>query len=221
MTNEPKSQPMKKRALVFCEDAWHSAALVQEGLGALTEAPCQFDFITRGDEWLSARLKNFSVAVVAKANHVCATDQSRWLTVDTQPAFRNFVRAGGGLFLIHSGVCYRDLPEMRAVTGGAFLSHPDSCPMTVRPKLGHPLTSNTTSFIVEDEHYFMALDATDADVFLHVHSEHGSQPAGWIRTEGEGRVCVLTPGHNREVWLHPEYQTLLRNGLVWLLNDVR
>jgi uncharacterized protein len=25
----------------------------------------------------------------------------------------------------------------------------------------------------------------------------------------------LTPGHNLEVWLQPEYQTLLRNGLRW------
>lgn len=29
------------------------------------------------------------------------------------------------------------------------------------------------------------------------------------------RVCVLTPGHNLEVWLHPGFQALLRHALNW------
>jgi type 1 glutamine amidotransferase len=41
------------------------------------------------------------------------------------------------------------------------------------------------------------------------------QPAGWTRAEGAGRVCVLTPGHNLEVWLHPEFQKLLLNACRW------
>jgi uncharacterized protein len=212
---------MKNRALVLCEDAWHSGVLVQDGLRALAGAPFDFDFTSPDDDWTAARLKEFAVVVLAKSNHVGATVHRPWISVGKQSAFRNFVRSGGGLFAVHSGVCYRELPEMRHLVGGAFLSHPDPCPVTIQPKLGHPLTANVASFTVHDEHYFLALDAADADVFLHTHSQHGTQPAGWIRTEGEGRVCVLTPGHNREVWAHPEYQTLLRNGLVWLASDLR
>jgi uncharacterized protein len=70
-------------------------------------------------------------------------------------------------------------------------------------------------FALKDEHYHMAFDASDADLFLISRSEHGMQPAGWTRTEGRGRVCVLTPGHNLEVWLHPSYQTLLQSALRW------
>jgi len=207
---------MKNRALVFCGDAWHPSALVQEGFSALGGAPVEFDFTSGGDQWSPARLKEFAIVVVAKANHLCAMDQRPWLTNGTPSAFRSFVQTGGGLFLIHGGMCYREQPEMRAVTGGTFLSHPDPGPVTIEPKLGHPLAANVKSFAVHDEHYFVALDVKNADVFLRTCSEHGMQPAGWIRTEGEGRVCVLTPGHSREVWLHPEYQTLVRNGLRWL-----
>ncbi|CAN5509301.1 hypothetical protein BH10CHL1_BH10CHL1_18130 [soil metagenome] len=46
-------------------------------------------------------------------------------------------------------------------------------------------------------------------------SRHGTQPGGWTRLEGDGRVCVLTPGHNLEVWLDPSYQILLGNALRW------
>ena len=55
-------------------------------------------------------------------------------------------------------------------------------------------------------------------LFLHTTSEHGRQPAGWTRTEGKGRVCVLTPGHNLAIWHHPSYQAILRNSLKWCLN---
>jgi type 1 glutamine amidotransferase len=68
---------------------------------------------------------------------------------------------------------------------------------------------------VKDEHYFMALDDTKADVFVATVSEHGEQPGGWRRKEGRGRVAVLTPGHNLEVWLHSSFQVLLRNCLRW------
>jgi type 1 glutamine amidotransferase len=129
--------------------------------------------------------------------------------------FRNFVRDGGGLLLLHAGTCYKDLPEMRRVTGGAFLNHPEPCVVTIEPKDRHPLTADVNVFAETDEHYFVSLDAGDADVFLHSRSAHGVQPAGWTRTEGNGRVCALTPGHNPAVWLNAEFQKLLLNVLGW------
>jgi type 1 glutamine amidotransferase len=216
MSDVNAHHPMKDRALVLCDDAWHPAELVREGLSTLKGTPFEFEFMTRGDEWSQARMQAFSVVVVAKANHLCATNQRPWLTDKTQSAFRSFVQAGGGLFLIHGGVCYRELPEMRDVAGGAFLSHPDPCPVTIQPKAGHPLTASVESFTVHDEQYVIVPNVLKADVFLRTRSEHGTQPAGWIRTEGEGRVCVLTPGHGRDVSLHAGFQTLVRNGLAWL-----
>jgi uncharacterized protein len=207
---------MKLPALVWCDDAWHPAAEVQDGLNALADSRFAFEFVTQGEPGLAAQLREHPLVIVAKGNHLCATNQRPWLTAETQGVFRDFVRRGGGLFLIHGGTCYKDLPEMRGVTGGAFLRHPDQCAVTVEPKPGHPLTSGVSQFTVTDEHYIMALDATDADVFLHSRSEHGVQPAGWTRAEGAGRVCALTPGHTAAVWQHVEFQKLLRNGLNWL-----
>jgi type 1 glutamine amidotransferase len=61
----------------------------------------------------------------------------------------------------------------------------------------------------------MSQDDSQLDIFLTTHSENSEQPGGWRRTEGTGRVAVLTPGHNLAVWLHPEYQALLLNVLRW------
>lgn len=85
----------------------------------------------------------------------------------------------------------------------------------IAPTAGHALGVGSNAFTSKDEHYFMALDDAGADVFLTSTSEHGSQPAGWTRPVRQARVCALTPGHNLEVWLQPEYQQLILNGLRW------
>ncbi len=206
---------MKVRTLVLCDDQWHPAATVRQGLKSLSAHGVEFEFHADGNRWSPALLKDFPSVIVVKANHIHANDQRPWLTEQTQESFREYAQRGGGLVLIHGGTCYKDLPLMREVTGGAFLRHPEQCPVTFRPVAGHPVAAGVKEFMEVEEPYFMALDATDADVFLYAHSEHGKQPAGWLRTVGAGRVGVLTPGHNVGTWLNPEFQKLLLKTLCW------
>ncbi len=207
----------KLRTLVLCDDAWHPAEVVRPGLNALAHSRFDFEFLTSGAKWSPTLMKQFPVVVMAKANHVCATDQTPWLTADQGMAFPEFIQGGGGLLVVHGGTAgYKTLLPMRQSLGGGFLRHPEECQVTVEPKSDHPVAAGVNQFTVTDEHYFMELDAEDAEVFLETRSEHGVQPAGWTRTDGAGRVCVLTPGHNVDVWLHPEFQKLLRNGLDWV-----
>jgi type 1 glutamine amidotransferase len=118
--------------------------------------------------------------------------------------------------VIHSGSAgYTATPVLRALLGGVFTQHPEQCTVTAVPRPGHPLTVGSAPFTHHDEHYHMALDDASADVFLETISEHGTQPGGWTRTHGAGRVCVLTPGHNLPVWLDPAYQQLITNALGW------
>lgn len=205
---------------VLCDDAWHPAGLIQRGLQPLADIGAEFDFVANADDWSPDSLNNFSVIIVAKGNHVSSTNQVPWLKNDNQSAFRKFVRNGGGLFAVHGGTGYRDIGEMRALCGGALLDHPDPCLVTVEPRPGHALTQGVEPFSELDEHYRMVLDDPRANVFLRSRSRYGEQPAGWTRTEGSGRVCVLTPGHNSEVWRNAGFQILLRNGLRWLAKQI-
>jgi len=208
---------MKLRTLVLCEDRWHPAEAARRGIAALAEPRFNFQFICDGGEWSRERMVGCQLLIVAKSNHRNAEDHRAWLTPQNQTELRRFVQGGGGLFVIHGGTAgYGDLIVMRETTGGIFKRHPDQCPVTVRPAPQHALTRGVNTFTAQDEHYFMTLDDLRAEIFLHSSSEHGVQPAGWTRREGQGRVCVLTPGHNPEVWLHAEFQKLLRNGLNWL-----
>jgi uncharacterized protein len=202
--------------LVLCDDYWHPARTPRAGLAPLEKAGFQFDWIENAEEWSAERMAAYHAVILTKSNNVSSSDRAPWVTPEVEAAFRDYVRGGNGLLVIHSGSAeYGDLPVLRGLLGGVFASHPPQCPVTVRPEAGHLLTTGSAPFTLVDEHYFMDMDDPGVDVFMLTQSEHGSQPGGWTRREGEGRVCVLTPGHNLHVWLHPSYQTLILNSLRW------
>lgn len=208
------------RALVLCDDHWHPAATPRTGLAPLDGRPYAFDWMEDAREWSPERMAGYPLVVLTKSNNVTAADRTPWMVTAVQEAFRAWVAAGGGLLAIHSGTAgYRETPVLRALLGGVFVQHPPQLDVTIAPRPGHPLAAGVAPFTVRDEHYHMDMDDPDADSFLTTTSTHGTQPGGWTRREGAGRVCVLTPGHNPEVWLHPSYQTLLTNALRWCAGD--
>ena len=128
-------------------------------------------------------------------------------------SFVSYVRQGGSILFLHSGTAqYEKRTFVCQLMGGTFDHHPPQCPVTLEAK-EHPLTAGFKSFTSKDEHYHMTMNDPKVDVFLHAMSEHGKQPAGWTKRAGKGRVCVLTPGHNLEVWQHPSYRGILRHSL--------
>jgi uncharacterized protein len=204
------------KVLVLCDDRWHPAHTSRTGLAPLSGAGFEFDFIEHASGWSAPRMDNYPVVLLTKSDNVSATDETPWVTPAVAEAFAAYVRRGGGLLVVHSGtVGYGDSPVLFPLIGGVFDHHPKQCLVTVAPKGDHALTAGLSAFTDTDEHYIMRFDAPDAEVFLTSASEHGVQPAGWTREDGHGRVCVLTPGHNVSVWLHPEYQTLLSRALGW------
>jgi type 1 glutamine amidotransferase len=203
------------KALVICDDYWHPARTVRNGLAPLVASGVAFDWIENSADWSAERMAAYPLVVLSKSNNVSSSDRNPWMTEEVQQAFLDYVRQGKGLLAIHSGTAdYREAMILRGLLGGVFTHHPPQCPVTVIPQKGHPLTG-CPEFTEKDEHYFMAMDDPGVEIFLTTASEHGAQPGGWTRLERDGRVCVLTPGHNEAVWLHPSFQTILCSALNW------
>ena len=205
-----------KSVLVLCDDRWHPAAVPRAGLAPLAGGDYRFDWVEDVSSWSPNALDAYDVVILTKANNVSASDETEWMTEDVAQAFVAYVEEGGGLLVIHSGTAgYREAKTLRALMGGVFLQHPPQCMVTVAPRSEHKLAGDSASFTQKDEHYFMALDDDRADVFMSASSEHGTEPAGWTRHQGAGRICVLTPGHNLAVWLDPSYQAVICRSLTW------
>ena len=204
------------KILVLCGDHWHPAHIAREGLGALAGTEFSFDWIEDVRDWSPEFMQTYSLVILTKSDNVSSTDQSAWMTDSVQRAFADYVRKGNELLAIHSGTAgYAEKPVLRSLLGGVFVHHPEQCPVTMIPRAEHPLSAGISPFTLKDEHYFMALDDSQAGVFMITRSAHGEQPGAWRRMEGSGRVIVLTPGHNLEVWLNLSFQLLIRNSLHW------
>ena len=175
-----------------------------------------FDWIEDARDWSSEIMKGYPLVILTKSNNLSSADPSGWMTEAVQAVFADDVRKGSGLLAVHSGTAgYDQMPVLRGLLGGVFAYHPEQCLVTVNPHVGHPLAAGSSPFTLQDEHYFMTLDDPQADVYMTTTSQYGEQPGAWRRVEGNGRVVVLTPGHNLEIWLHPSFQTLLLNSLRW------
>ena len=202
------------RVLVIADDYWHPGDVARAGLDLLEEHA--FDYIYDAADWSAETMADYRVVLFAKSNNVSQQNRDGWMTPEVEAAFLDFVQEGGGLLTVHSGTAgYAETPTLRALLGGVFEHHPEQCPVTVKPHADHPLCQGVETFTIKDEHYHMIVDDADVDRFVTTTSEHGDQPGAWTRFEGDGRVCVLTPGHNVEVWQHPSFQRLLRNTLAW------
>ena len=130
--------------LVICDDHWHPASTARAGLGELGDCGLEFDWIENAGEWSAERMAEYPLEVFAKSNDISATDQRQWVTEEVQQAFVDYVRRGNGLLVIHSGTVYAQQPVLRGLMGGAFIRHPDQCPVTVEPQEGHPLAAGST-----------------------------------------------------------------------------
>ena len=206
------------RAMVFCDDTAHPAQLTRDGIGGLGEVGVELEWIEDPRGWSAARLAAADLIILSKANNTSASDKRPWADDEVGDAFTEFVEQGKAALFLHSGTAlYDDVPSLCRLMGGIFAGHPAPCPVTVQPSAGHPLSTGSKAFTLEDEHYQMAMSDPSVEVFAHSVSKHGSQPAGWTRDAGAGRVCVLTPGHFPAVWQHQSYQRLLRNCIDWCL----
>ena len=202
--------------LVLCDDRWHPASTPRAGLQNLEGPDFHFDWIENAHDWSSEKMDKYPLVIFTKSNGVSASDETNWMSPAVEEAFKNYVEQGRGLLAIHSGLAgYSETPILRSLLGGIFLHHPAQCPVSIEPAPNHALTQGVQAFTLQDEHYFMAADDPEMDIFLSTRSESGLQPGGWTRRQGLGRVCVLTPGHNVPVWQHPSFETLLRNSIAW------
>ena len=143
-----------------------------------------------------------------------------------------FIENGGGYFPIH---CASDLtntasddpdelfdsreepfPELRALIGGHFLTHPEQSEFEVIIEADHPITDGVTDFTVFDEPY--QVDVTDDITVLATmnHPDLDAYPVLWTRTRGDGRICYLSLGHTEEALTNEAVQRIIQNALGWL-----
>ena len=212
--------------LVICDDIWHPGEVIVRGLKPLEKQGYELDFVMAAKDILTKdMLYNYDVIINAKGNaHSPANSSSPWFE-DTVTAvmpndFKEYIESGRGFIALHSGNTYH--PESRKdmvdLIGNSFIRHPKQCNITAHACKDHPIISGIEPFVFRDEHYMIQLyNEEELDIFMETTSdtEAGTQPGGYTKLVGKGRLVVLTPGHNCAVLQHPSFQKILANAIDW------
>jgi hypothetical protein len=216
-----------KKILVLCDDVWHPAEVIEKGFEPLQDKIARFDFVKDAKDILTEEfIAEYAMVINCKSNHLTSGNGADWFepgVTEVGPAeFEKFIRRGGGYLSLHAGNTYGEdnCFEMAKLIGNEFVTHPPRCSVTVSPVKAHPVTEGVSAFTVRDEHYEIKVIADDAECLLQSESETGGkQIAGYVRTMGDGRLCVLTPGHILSVWQNPMFQKLLVNAIHWCTKE--
>ena len=221
------------RVLLICGDHYHPAEVPVEGVQPLISRGFDFDIITDAGGLQPETLAGYPVILLCKSDEASQDDDGSWKTEAVQQAFAEHVEKGGGLLALHSATVAGEATEtIDRLLGCRFLWHPETCPVTVQPVKPHPVTEGAGMFCEMDEHYRIGIIADDVDVLMASYSPpQGSiakieedsyhnttawiSACGYVRRQGIGRVCVLTPGHGPAVWRNPVFLRILENALNW------
>lgn len=212
------------RILLIADDYWHSSEMLLRGMAFLKDMGIEMDLVVDAKDIVTYELlKQYDEIIIAKGNSITASNQQAWFdegtTVLAPSGYRRYVEEGGSLFILHAGASFRkaDCPEMTDLFGVSFIEHPKQCPVDIRIALpDHPIAKGLKEFtLAQDEHYFIERTEQEGDVVLTGTSHAGTQPACIARDVGNGRVCVLTPGHNILVFESEGFQKALVSCIEW------
>jgi type 1 glutamine amidotransferase len=223
------------RVLLFCDDHYHPGEVPTKGMAPLREKGFDIDVICDTTDFDPADIFTYDVVVMSKCDHITQANNDSWKTPAVQAALVEFVEKGGGLLVTHNGTVrgtMADTSVLDRLAGCYFAFHPNRSPITVGPLKPHPITNGVEIFCEVDEHYHLEILADYIDILAASYgaavgdaAKYESEPymnypayiapSCYVRTQGKGRVCVLTPGHTLEVWLNPSFQKMLENALHW------
>ena len=142
---------------------------------------------------------------------------NRDITPQQTAGLLQYVAAGGGLLVIHTGISLQKSHELLQMIGGKFTEHPPYQTLNYyRTQPDHPLLEGVADFTIDEEPYQYEFDPyTKRNVFMEYEYEGNRFPAAWEHTYGLGKVVYLQPGHHAASFLPPAYRRLIANSARW------
>lgn len=211
-----------KRVLILLGGLWHDFDGFANTIGSLlkahglqVEATYDLDKLSRlAETQYDIVLSYTCLSLHEESSNDISPDRLTNAQID---GLTSWVRSGGALLAAHAAtVIGASDPALGELIGGVFVSHPPAFAFTVYPMFGeHPITTGIEAFTVHDE-FYIETHTPDVQVHMVAFDRGVAYPMVWSKTEGQGRVAHIAPGHSQEVWDRKPYQQLLLQALNWL-----
>src|SRR5262245_11568889 len=139
---------------------------------------------------------------------------------DERARLERFLARGGGLVVLHDGVCGDDPAWFQTVAGGAW-EHGHS--KYLEGEMGlvfldheHPITRGVANFDFDDEIYWdLHLDPGAHVLANSFHTPFDITPQMWTFEKDAYRAFVAIQGHRWATFSNPAWRTLLLRGIAW------
>jgi putative membrane-bound dehydrogenase-like protein len=132
----------------------------------------------------------------------------------------NFVSEGNAFIPIHSAsYCFLNSPQYIKLVGAQFKEHGTGTFKTTIVNHEHPAVQGVEAFLTWDETYVHTKIADDIEVLMERVDGNHHEPFAWIRQHGMGKVFYTAYGHDERTWNNPGFLQLLKQGILWALDD--
>jgi type 1 glutamine amidotransferase len=222
---EPRPSDNPPHALVLIGDGPHEPQHLEVGLRPAFEAAGIVPHFTVDIRALTAEnLARVRLLVILRDGLMRPTDDPKshycWVTKEHERAVVEWVNQGGSFLNLHNALgLYPDDGPYLKLAAGRYIGHGPLERFRVEPvDREHPITRGIAPYFVADEQHTPVVDLPRVKLLLKSYADDGTQgSAGWVYEPGAGRLCHLANGHTREALLHPTYQQVLRNALLWCI----
>jgi type 1 glutamine amidotransferase len=140
---------------------------------------------------------------------------------------RDFAESGKGIVILHHAICsHVKWPWWyEEVAGGRWLFEPaNGMPVTtykhdeeidVKIAFDHPITRGLKDFRIHDETYKGLWISPKVKPLLTTDHPLSDKTIAWVSPYEKSRVVYIQLGHDRQANLNPNYQTLVRQAILW------
>jgi type 1 glutamine amidotransferase len=131
-----------------------------------------------------------------------------------------FVESGKGLVVLHHAlVSFENWPWYRETTGAQYFekksTYKHDVELSIEPVTPHPITRGLGKFQINDETYKGMWISEQNTILLRTNDPTSDGPVAWISPYTKSRVVSIQLGHGSLAHKSPQWQTLVRNAMLW------
>ena len=157
---------------------------------------------------------------LAKYDALMAYGNQTRISPEQEKALLDFVASGKGFLPIHAAsYMFQNSEPYIALVGAQFSTHGTGTFTAEFTQPNHEILKGVQPFEAWDETYVHTKHNPDRTVIMERVDARGREPWTWTRTHGKGRVFYTASGHDERVWNHPSFHKLLRNAILWAVDN--
>jgi hypothetical protein len=143
-----------------------------------------------------------------------------WFLGKPKTAMEHLGETGQGIVVLHHAIlAYPHWPvwaELCGISDSSFSYFPNQHIRVEVARPDHPIVHGLSDWEMVDETYKMQDAGPGSEVLLTVDDPKSMHTVAWTRTHKRSRVFCCGLGHDNQAWSAPNFQEMLRRGILWV-----